>query len=337
MRIKRIGLLTSGGDAPGMNAAIRSVVRSANSNGIEVYGIRRGYNGLINDDMRLLKNKDVGSIMNRGGTVLFTARSEEFMSKEGKKKAYENCKKRELDALIAIGGDGTFTGLRDFSRMFKIPVIGIPATIDNDVGCTHYTIGFDTAANTAVEAIDRIKDTMQSHERCSVIEVMGHTSGKLALYVGIATGATTVLIPEEKWSFKEDIEEKIKNYRSLGYTHFLLIVAEGAKDNKEGIKIEGSVGAEIVKLLKERLHIDPRLTILGHIQRGGNPTVRDRVTATRMGYMAVKALIEGRKNKVIVHKEGAVRELDLEEALKMKSRLYKLEEATEEAMTQKAK
>ena len=321
MRIKRIGLLTSGGDAPGMNAAIRSVVRSANSNGIEVYGIRRGYNGLINDDMRLLKNKE----------------SEEFMSKEGKKKAYENCKKRELDALIAIGGDGTFTGLRDFSRLFKIPVIGIPATIDNDVGCTHYTIGFDTAANTAVEAIDRIKDTMQSHERCSVIEVMGHTSGKLALYVGIATGATTVLIPEEKWSFKEDIEEKIKNYRSLGYTHFLLIVAEGAKDNKEGIKIEGSVGAEIVKLLKERLHIDPRLTILGHIQRGGNPTVRDRVTATRMGYMAVKALIEGRKNKVIVHKEGAVRELDLEEALKMKSRLYKLEEATEEAMTQKAK
>ncbi len=335
--IKRIGILTSGGDAPGMNAAIRSVVRSANGHGIEVLGIKRGYNGLINDDMFILRNKTVANIINRGGTFLYTARSEEFMTPEGRKKAYDNIKKRKIDALVAIGGDGTFNGLKDISREYPINVIGIPATIDNDIGCTHYSIGYDTAANTAVEAIDKIKDSMQSHERCSVIEVMGHTSGRLALYVAIATGATTVLVPEEKWSFKEDILEKIRNYKDAGYDHYMIIVAEGAVKNKDGIEINGSVGQTIVNLIKEKTHLDPRLTILGHIQRGGTPQARDRVTATRMGGLAVNLLLEGKKNRIIVHKEGSVKDIDLEEAIKQKSRLYKLEKTTNEEMTSKVK
>lgn len=335
--IKRIGILTSGGDAPGMNAAIRSVVRSANSHGIEVLGIRRGYTGLINDDMIELHNKGTGALMNRGGTFLFTARSEEFMTPEGRKKAYHNYKSRELDALIAIGGDGTFRGLKDLADEYPVNVVGIPATIDNDIGCTHYTLGYDTAANTAVEAIDKIKDTMQSHERCSVIEVMGRSSGKLALYVGLATGATTVLVPEDKWSFKEDILDKIRNYKDAGYNHFIIIVAEGAINNDEGLEINGNAGQVVKDLIKERTHIDPRLTVLGHIQRGGTPGVRDRVTATRMGCLAVHAILEGRKNRIIVHKEGRVQDIDIEEALKQKTRLYKQERIILEEMTGKVK
>ena len=335
--IKRIGILTSGGDAPGMNAAIRSVVRSAGSHGIEVMGIRRGYTGLINDDMVELHNKAVGPLMNRGGTFLFTARSEEFMTPEGRKKAYENYKRRKLDALIVIGGDGTFRGIKDLSDEYPVNVVGIPATIDNDVGCTHYTIGYDTATNTAVEAIDKIKDTMQSHERCSVIEVMGRSSGKLALYVAIATGATTVLIPEEKWNFKEDIQDKIRNYRDAGYNHYIIIVAEGAVNNDEGLEINGNAGQVVRDLIKERTHLDPRLTVLGHIQRGGTPGVRDRVTATRMGCLAVHTLLEGRKNRIIVHRDGRVQDIDIEEALKQKTRLYKLERIIIEEMTGKVK
>ena len=335
--IKRIGILTSGGDSPGMNAAIRSVVRSANSHGIEVYGIRRGYTGLINNDMIELHNKALGPMMNRGGTFLFTARSEEFMTPEGRRKAYNNYKERGLDALVAIGGDGTFRGIRDLSEEYPVNVIGIPATIDNDIGCTHYTIGYDTAANTAVEAIDKIKDTMQSHERCSVIEVMGRSSGKLALYVAIATGATTVLVPEEKWNFKEDIIDKIKNYKDAGYNHYIIIVAEGAVNNDEGIEIKGSVGNTITNLLKERTNLDPRLTVLGHIQRGGTPGVRDRVTATRMGCLAVHTILEGRKNRIIIHRDGRVQDIDIEEALKQKSKLYKLERIIIEEMTGKVK
>lgn len=335
--IKRIGILTSGGDAPGMNATIRSVVRSANSHGIEVYGIRRGYTGLINDDMVELHNKKVGPLMNKGGTFLFTARSEEFMTPKGRKKAYKNYKNRGLDALIAIGGDGTFRGLKEFSDEYQVNVIGIPATIDNDIGCTHYTLGYDTAANTAVEAIDKIKDTMQSHERCSVIEVMGRSSGKLALYVAIATGATTVLVPEEKWNFKEDIQEKIRNYRDAGYNHYIIIVAEGAVNNDEGLEIKGNVGQVVKDLIKERTHLDPRLTVLGHIQRGGTPGVRDRVTATRMGCLAVHNILEGKKNRIIIYRDGKVQDIDIEEALKQKSRLYKLEKLIIEEMTGKVK
>lgn len=335
--IKRIGILTSGGDAPGMNAAIRSVVRSASSHGVEVLGIRRGYTGLINNDMIELHNKGVGPLMNRGGTFLFTARSEEFMTPEGRKKAYENYKARGLDALVAIGGDGTFRGLKDLTDEYPVNVVGIPATIDNDVGSTHYTIGYDTAANTAVEAIDKIKDTMQSHERCSVIEVMGRSSGKLALYVAIATGATTVLVPEEKWNFKEDIQDKIRNYRDAGYNHYIIIVAEGAVNNDEGLKIKGSVGQTVKDLIKERTHLDPRLTVLGHIQRGGTPGVRDRVTATRMGCLAVHAILEGRKNRIIIHRDGRIDDIDIKDAVKQKTRLYKLERIIIEEMTGKVK
>ena len=335
--IKRIGILTSGGDAPGMNAAIRAVVRSANSHGVEVLGIRRGYTGLINNDMVELHNKGVGPLMNRGGTFLCTARSEEFMTPEGRKKAYTNYKNRKLDALVAIGGDGTFRGLKDLSDEYPVNVIGIPATIDNDIGCTHYTLGYDTAANTAVEAIDKIKDTMQSHERCSVIEVMGRSSGKLALYVAIATGATTVLVPEEKWNFKEDILYKIRNYKDAGYNHFIIIVAEGAVNNDEGLKIDGNAGQVVKDLIKERTNLDPRLTVLGHIQRGGTPGVRDRVTATRMGCLAVHSILEGRKNRIIVHKEGKIQDIDLDEAIKQKSKLYKVERIILEEMTGKVK
>ena len=335
--IKRIGILTSGGDAPGMNAAIRSVVRSANSHGIEVYGIRRGYQGLINDDMIILHNKTVSNIMNTGGTFLFSARSKEFMTPEGRKKAYKNIKERGIDAIIGVGGDGTFKGLRDLSNEYPVNVIGIPATIDNDIGCTHYTIGYDSAANTAVEAIDNISDTMQSHERCSVIEVMGHNSGRLALYVAIATAATTVLLPEDKWNFKEDIQDKIRNYKEAGYNHYMIIVAEGAVNNDEGLEIKENVGEAVAKLIQERMNIEPRVTVLGHIQRGGRPQVRDRVTATRMGVLAVHTLMEGQKNRVIVHKDNTIKDIDLDEAINQKSRLYRQEKEILEELTGKVK
>lgn len=335
MTVKRIGVLTSGGDAPGMNAAIRAVVRSANTRGIEVYGIRRGWNGLINDDMDLLTNRDVGNIMNRGGTVLYTARSDEFRTLEGRKKAYDNCVKRELDAIVAIGGDGTFAGCLALSREYPIKVVGIPATIDNDIGCSHYSLGYDTAANTAIDAIDKIRDTMQSHERCSVIEVMGHRSGKLAMYVGIATGATAVLIPEQKWNYKRDIEQKIKNYQDAGFTHYMIVVAEGAINTDEDIEINGSVGQTIVDLIKKNTIFDPRLTVLGHVQRGGTPGARDRVTATRMGCHAVKVLLEGKDNRVIVHKDGKITDIDMEEGLRETSRLDRDERYIIKEMTGK--
>ena len=335
--IKRIGILTSGGDAPGMNAVIRSVVRSANSHGIEVYGIRRGYQGLINDDMILLHNKTVGNIMNEGGTFLFSARSDEFRTPEGRKQAWKNIKARGLDAIIGVGGDGTFRGLKDLSSEYPVNVIGIPATIDNDIGCTHYTIGYDSAANTAMEAIDNINDTMQSHERCSVIEVMGHNSGRLALYVAIGTGATTVLVPEDKWNFKEDILDKIRNYKDAGYNHYMIIVSEGAVNNDEGLELDGNVGEEVARLIKERTNLDPRLTVLGHIQRGGRPQARDRVTATRMGCLAVNSLLEGRNNRIIVHRDNTIKDIDIEEALEQKTRLYKQEKIILEELTGKVK
>ena len=303
--IKRIGILTSGGDAPGMNAAVRAVVRTALSSGVECVGIRRGYNGLINGDFIRMDAGSVSHIIEKGGTVLYTARSEEFMNNEGQAKAVATCKLLGLDAVVAIGGDGTFRGALALSR-HGIPVIGIPATIDNDIGCSQYTIGFDTACNTAVDAIDMLRDTMQSHERCSVVEVMGRHAGYLALYVGIATGATAVLIPEREVDIERDVVEKIRQARLSGRTHYMVVVAEGA----------GSA-MDISAQIKASIGLDPRVTVLGHIQRGGSPTSRDRETATRMGYQAVKALVEGRYNKVIATKDGKVVEIDIEEALAM--------------------
>ena len=225
--VKRIGILTSGGDAPGMNAAVRAVVRTALGKGIECVGIRRGWNGLINSDFFPMDSDSVSHILDRGGTILFTARSEEFINEGGRKKAVATCKLLGLDGLVAIGGDGTFRGALELSRM-GIPVVGIPATIDNDIGCSNYTIGFDTACNTAIECIDKLRDTMQSHERCSVVEVMGRNAGYLAMYVGLATGATAVLVPEEPIDFDRDVIENIRQARLNGFTHYMIVVAEGA-------------------------------------------------------------------------------------------------------------
>ncbi|MGX8706244.1 MAG: 6-phosphofructokinase, partial [bacterium] len=302
-------VLTSGGDAPGMNAAIRSVVRSAYRRGIECVGIRRGYAGLISGDFTLMTGSDVSRIINRGGTVLYTARSDEFRTEAGQQKAAATCKMLGLDGIVAIGGDGTFRGALELSRL-GIPVVGIPATIDNDIGCTNYTIGFDTACNTAVECIDRLRDTMQSHERCSVVEVMGRNAGFLALYVGISVGATAVLVPEHEVNFQKDVVERIQSSRLAGNTHFMIVVAEGA----------GSA-VEFGKRIHEAIGIEPRVTVLGHIQRGGAPSARDRETATRMGYYAVTALAEGRANCIIATQEGGIVEIPIEEALQMKKTL----------------
>ena len=230
--VRRIGVLTSGGDAPGMNAAVRSVVRAAIFRGIEVVGIRRGYNGLINGDIVRLNEHSVAHIINRGGTILYTARSQEFMSEEGQQKAVNTCKLLGLEGIVAIGGDGTFRGAQALSR-HGIAVVGVPATIDNDIACSNYCIGFDTAANTAIDCIDKLRDTMQSHERCSVVEVMGRNAGHLALYVGLAVGATAVLVPESKENFHEGIIEKIRNARLNGFTHYMIVVAEGAASAME--------------------------------------------------------------------------------------------------------
>ncbi len=308
-KIKRIGVLTSGGDAPGMNAAVRAVVRTAIANGIECVGIRRGWQGLINSDFVMLTRESVGHILSRGGTILYTARSEEFMTEKGRLKAVSTCKMLGLDGVVAIGGDGTFRGALELSRL-GVPVVGVPATIDNDVGCTNYTIGFDTACNTAIECIDRLRDTMQSHERCSVVEVMGRNAGFLALYVGIAVGATTVLVPERPIDFQRDVVERIQDSRLAGNTHFMIVVAEGV----------GSA-VEIGKRIHDAVGMDPRVTVLGHIQRGGAPNARDRETATRMGYYAVNAFVEGRGNCIIATQEGGIVEIPIEEALQRKKHL----------------
>ena len=337
-KIRRIGVLTSGGDSPGMNAAIRAVVRTAELEGVEVIGIRRGWNGLINGDMYRMRGSDVTRIINRGGTILFTARSDVFRTKEGRAKAYSTCKLLGLDGIVMIGGDGTFAGGLAFSSEYPVSVIGIPATIDNDIGCSHYCIGYDTAANTAIEAIDKIRDTMQSHERCSVIEVMGHRAGNLALYVGIATGATAVLVPEEPWDFENDVAEKIRAARIAGRTHFMIVVAEGAKRKDDGTLDNESVGDggaayQVAGLIKEHLGLDPRVTVLGHLQRGGSPTARDRVTATRMGYLAVEAILQGKNNRIIVRQDGTLKDIDIKEGLQIKNYLNEDEKTVLAAMT----
>lgn len=319
--VKRIGVLTSGGDAPGMNAAVRSVVRSALYRGIECVGIRRGYNGLISGDFTLLNEKSVAHIINRGGTILYTARSDEFRTLDGQKKAAGVCKLLGLDGIVGIGGDGTFRGLMALSEQ-GVSVVGIPATIDNDIACTDYTIGYDTAANTAVEAIDRLRDTMQSHERCSVVEVMGRNAGHLALYVGLAVGATAVLVPEKAYDFERDVVEKIRQARLKGTTHFMIVVAEGAIS-----------ALDVGNHIREALGMDPRVTILGHIQRGGTPSARDRVNATRMGFHAVEALAAGKTNRVICSRGGMMGDIDIMEGLAMKKGLNEQQYAVLQAMT----
>ena len=301
--MKKIAILTSGGDAPGMNACIRAVVRSSLARGIECVGIRRGYAGLIAGDFMEMDNSSVSRIINRGGTILYSARCDEFHTREGQQKAANTCKLLGLDGLVAIGGDGTFRGAQDLSK-FGVSVVGIPGTIDNDIVCTDYTIGFDTACNTAIECIDKLRDTMQSHERCSVVEVMGRRAGHLALQVGCAVGATAICLPERQLDFDVDIVEKMRIGRIKGRNHHIIIVAEGY----------GSA-QEVADQIHEATGIDTRVTILGHIQRGGSPSAMDRVMATRMGYAAVRALMEGKTNRVVVSDNNIVTDIDIEEGL----------------------
>lgn len=321
MSVKRIGVLTSGGDAPGMNACVRAVVRTALYRGIECYGIRRGWNGLIHGDIVKLDEKSVAHIINRGGTILYTARSTEFMTEEGQRKAVSTCKFLGLDGIVAIGGDGTFRGALALSK-YGISVVGIPGTIDNDISCTNYCIGFDTAANTAIECIDKLRDTMQSHERCSVVEVMGRNAGYLAMYVGLATGATAVLVPEEPIDFDRDVIEKIRQARLNGFTHYMIVVAEGA----------GSAAAIAAKI-KEEIDLDPRVTVLGHIQRGGTPSARDRVNATKMGYCAVEILRQGKSGRIICTQNGMLTDVDIDEGLAMEKSIQQGEVDVFQAMT----
>ncbi len=304
-KVHRIGVLTSGGDAPGMNAAVRAVVRTCLHYGIDCVGIRRGFNGLVNGDVKPLTYDFSSGLIRQGGTKLYTARSEEFMTQEGQIKAANTCKFLGLEGVIGIGGDGTFRGLQALSHQ-GVAVVGIPGTIDNDIACTSHTIGFDTACNTAIEAIDRLQDTMQSHERCSVVEVMGRHAGYLALNVAIAVGAMAVLIPEKPMDWTKDVLEPIRRARLVGRTHFMIIVAEGV----------GSA-YDVAKRIHEDLSVDTRVTILGHVQRGGSPTGRDRLVATHMGYKAVQLLAAGATNRVVCFQNEEYIDYDIEDALHM--------------------
>lgn len=301
----KIAVLTSGGDAPGMNAAIRAVVRTGMARGYEVYGVRRGYNGILNREMDLLTSHDVSEKLQHGGTFLFTARSAEFREEEGKKKAAAICKELGIESLIVIGGDGSFTGAKNLSK-YGVNVVGIPGTIDLDIAYTEYTIGFDTAVNTAMEAIDRLRETSNSHERCSVVEVMGRSSGYIALWCGIANGAEQIIIPERFDNNYERIIEQIKLNRQSGMTHQVIINAEG---------IGHSYG--LAKQIEEATGIETRATIIGHLQRGGSPTARDRVCASVMGAYAVDVIDQGKRNRLIGYKNGHVYDIDIEEAFKM--------------------
>ena len=306
--MKTIGVLTSGGDAPGMNAAIRAVVRTAINLGMNVKGIKRGYNGLIEGDIIDLNARSVSDIINRGGTMLYTARSPIFHTPEGIAAAVENCKKFGIEGIAVIGGDGTFRGARDLSNS-GIPCVGIPGTIDNDISSSDYTIGYDTAMNTALEMVDRIRDTAQSHDRCSVIEVMGRHAGYIAVNVGIAVGATDILIPEVETK-TEDVIKRIETARANGKNHFIIVVAEGV----------GGV-EKLAKNIQEATGIDSRATVLGHVQRGGNPTVLDRVRATQMGNAAVHLLANDIGNRVVSYKGSRIVDFDIFEALQMKKEI----------------
>lgn len=306
-KINTIAVLTSGGDAPGMNAAIRGVVRTALASGKKVKGIYRGYAGLLDEDIQDMTAKSVADIIQRGGTVLYTARCAEFMTKEGQDKGAEICKKHGIDAVVVIGGDGSFQGARRLAER-GINTIGIPCTIDLDIACTDYTIGFDTAINTAMEAIDKVRDTSTSHERCSIIEVMGRHAGHIALWCGIANGAEDILLPERfEENFESRIIENIREKRKIGKKHHIVINAEGIGNSYE-----------MAKRIEQATGMETRATIIGHIQRGGSPTCRDRVFASTMGAKAVDLLMEGKSNRLVAYKNGQFCDFDIEEALAMK-------------------
>ena len=311
-KIKKIGVLTSGGDAPGMNAAIRAVVRTGRYFDLNVIGIRKGYNGLINGEIKEMYSRDVSNVMNLGGTILHTARCPEMMTTEGLDKAAAIYKILSLDALIVIGGDGSYRGMAELAKR-GVNCVGIPATIDLDMNNTEYTIGFDTAVNTGMDALNKLRDTSSSHERCSVVEVMGRDAGYIAVWCGMVGGAEDVMFPEEKDTIdsKEVIQQILAN-RSTGKRHNLIVVAEGVGGTQK-----------LAKDIQEITGIQTRATILGHLQRGGSPTAIDRMHASMMGYHAVKALLEGKENIVIAYNKGQYEVLDLFEALEMEKSLDK--------------
>lgn len=305
--IKTIGVLTSGGDAPGMNAAIRAVVRAGCELGLKVYGIRRGYNGLMENDMFEMNLRSVSDIINRGGTVLYSARSPRFKTDEGMQAAIRTCRERGIDGLVVIGGDGSFRGARDLS-LKGLPCVAIPGTIDNDIGCCDYTIGYDTACNTIMQMVDRIRDTAESHDRCAVVEVMGRGAGYLALQAGIACGATSILLPEVPYDFERDVIERMKRTQRSGKVHFVIMVSEAI----------GGV-EDMAKRIQAETGVEARATILGHVQRGGSPTSKDRIVASRMGYRAVQLLKDGIGNRVVAIQKNEILDFDIFEALNMKS------------------
>ena len=304
--IKTIGVLTSGGDAPGMNAAIRAVVREAIVKGLKVKGIKRGYAGLLAEEIVDLEAKDVSDIIQRGGTILQTARCMEFMTEEGQREGAEICKKHGIDGIVVIGGDGSFRGAQKLAA-FGVNTIAVPGTIDLDIACTEYTIGFDTAVNTAMEAIDKVRDTSTSHERCSIIEVMGRGAGHIALWCGIANGAEDILLPEKYDYDEQKLVNNIIEKRRRGKKHHIIINAEGIGHS-----------ASMAKRIEAATGVETRATILGHMQRGGSPTCKDRVYASTMGAYAVDLMCEGKTNRVVAYRNGGYVDYDIDEALAMK-------------------
>lgn len=298
-------MLTSGGDAPGMNAAVRAVVRTACQRGIKVYGINRGYSGLISGDIYEMNLRTVSNIITRGGTILYSARCLEFKEEAGMQKAIDTCREKGIEGIVVIGGDGSFRGARDLS-LRGVPCIGLPGTIDNDIACTDYTIGYDTCLNTIIDMVDRVRDTTESHDRCSVVEVMGRKAGFLALDSGIAVGATAILVPEIEHDIERDVIERIRKFQHTGKKHFVIIVAEGVGGTEE-----------IAKKIQAETGIESRAVILGHVQRGGSPTARDRIVASQMGHRAVDLLTDGIGNRVIALKDNKIVDFDIFEALKM--------------------
>lgn len=307
--IRTIGVLTSGGDAPGMNAAIRAVVRTGAYYGLKVFGVKRGYNGLINGEIEEMNARSVSETLQRGGTCLMTARCLEFKEPAGVQKACQIAKVFGLDGLVVIGGDGSFRGARDLSNA-GLPTIAMPGTIDNDISCSEYTIGYDTCLNTVKELVDKLRDTASSHERCSVIEVMGRAAGYIALEAGIACGAEVILIPEKEYNFDEDVLRPILEAKSRGKKHAIVVVAEGIGRT-----------LEMAKEIEDKTGIESRATILGHVQRGGSPTVRDRVIASEMGAKCVELLLEGKANRIVRMMDGKISDVDINEGLEMKKEI----------------
>ena len=307
--VKTIGVLTSGGDAPGMNAAVRAVVRTAIAYGCQVKGIQKGYSGLLEEEIIDLYAGSVSDIINRGGTFLYTARCEEFRTEEGPRKGAEICRKHGIDSVVVIGGDGSFQGASKLAAL-GINTVGVPGTIDLDIACTEYTIGFDTAINTAMEAMDKLRDTSESHERCSIVEVMGRTAGHIALWTGIASGAEYILTTEEYDGNIQKIIEKIQQRHKIGKKNHVIVNAEGVGNS-----------FEMAKMIEEATGVETRATVLGHIQRGGNPTCKDRVYASAMGAKAVELLCDGKTNRVVGYTNGEFVDYDIQAALDMEKGL----------------